>query len=109
MHALIPPEKALFVLAVLSTGYFALRVVERIVRILRRGQGQVDWGLARKRLFAILVKVGSLQPTFRLRFWVSLFHALVAWAFMVYLLVNLGDILEAFFPNLHSRSVICIG
>ncbi len=101
MFALTLPEKIFFILAVLATVYFALRAIDRIVRTIRRGHGNVKWDLARKRLLAVIAKVGSLQPTFRLRFWASLLHALVAWAFMYYLLVNLGDVLEAFFPNAH--------
>lgn len=93
------PEKIIFILAVLITLYVAYRVSDRIVRIIRRGQGEEDWNLVRYRLGDVLKKTIILQPVFRFRFWPSLFHALVAWGFIYYLVVNLGDVLQAFISN----------
>jgi Fe-S oxidoreductase len=92
-------EKILFVLAALVSMYAVYRVGERITRTLLRGHGKPDLELARKRLFSALVKVALLQPTFKIRFWPSLFHGLIAWGFLYYLLINLGDVLEAFIPG----------
>jgi Fe-S oxidoreductase len=92
-------EKIIFILAVLATLYAAWRVINRIVRTIGRGHGKPDWKLAQKRLIAVLAKTISLQPTFRLRLGPSLFHAFVAWGFMYYLLVNLGDVLAGFLPR----------
>lgn len=39
------------------------------------------------------------QPVFRFRLVPSLFHALIGWGFTFYLLVNLGDVLQAYIPN----------
>jgi Fe-S oxidoreductase len=92
-------EKIIFILAVLATLYAAWRVIDRIIRTIGRGHGKPDWELAQKRLIAVLAKTISLQPTFRLRIVPSLFHALIAWGFMYYLLVNLGDVLGGFIPG----------
>lgn len=94
-------EKILFVLAVAVSGYFAWRATNRLVNTLARGKGKPDWQLARKRLLEVLAKTVSLQPTFRLRLGPSILHAMVAWGFMYYLLVNVGDVLQAFIPNFH--------
>ncbi|RPI26298.1 MAG: (Fe-S)-binding protein, partial [Chloroflexota bacterium] len=93
------PEKILFGLAVLATLYAAWLVGRRIVLTIRRGHGQVDWSLAFKRLPSVLAKTISMQPTFRLRLVSSLLHAFVAWGFIYYLLINLGDVLEGYIPN----------
>lgn len=93
------PEKIIFILAVLITLYVAYRVTDRIIRIIRRGQGEVDWSVPRKRLGEVIKKTITLQPVFRFRFWSSFFHALVAWGFIYYLAVNLGDVLQAFIPG----------
>ena len=93
------PERILFVLAVLASLFAAFRVAIRIIHTIGRGHGQVDWSLARKRFLAVLVKTISLQPVFRFRFWPSLFHGFVAWGFIYYLLVNLGDALKGFLPG----------
>ena len=90
------PEKIVFIVAVLISLYAAYLVIDRIIHIIRRGQGEVDWSVARKRLRVVLKKTITLQPVFRLRFWPSLFHALVAWGFIYFLLVNFGDVLQAF-------------
>ena len=103
------PEKILFVLASLAALYAAYRVADRIIRIIRRGHGEMDWNLARTRLVSVLAKTISLQPTFRIRLGPSLMHASVAWAFMFYLLVNLGDFLEAYIPGFLFLGVNWIG
>jgi Fe-S oxidoreductase len=102
-------EKIIFTLAVLATLYAAWRVVDRIIGTIGRGHGKPDWGLVQKRLIAVLAKTISLQPTFRLRVGPSLFHGLVAWGFMYYLLVNLGDVLNGFFPSFSFMGAGIIG
>jgi Fe-S oxidoreductase len=102
-------ERILFAIAVLATLYTAWRVAFRIIRTIARGQGKVDWNLAKERLISIIIKIGTLQPVFRFRFWVSLFHGLVAWGFIYYLLVNLGDVLEGYFPDFHILGTGTLG
>jgi Fe-S oxidoreductase len=92
-------EKLIFALAVIASLYLTTRAVQRIIAILRRGHGKVDWALARQRIASTLVKTIALQPVFRTRFGPSLWHGLVAWGFLYYLLVNFGDVLSAYIPN----------
>jgi Fe-S oxidoreductase len=94
-------EKILFIIAVTASLYAAYRAGERIVRIIRRGHGKVDWSLAYKRLLEVLAKTITFQPVFRLRFWPSLFHGFIAWGFIYFLLVNLGDVLQGLIPGFH--------
>jgi Fe-S oxidoreductase len=102
-------EKILFVLAALVSAYAAFRVAQRIYRTLLRGHGKPDLNLARRRLASELIKVAVLQPTFKIRFWPSLFHALIAWGFLYYLLINFGDVLEAFIPGFAFLGTGAIG
>ncbi len=95
------PEKILFVLASLATLYAAWDAVKRLSAIIGRGQGRPDWALAKKRLLAALAKTIVLKPTWKIRPGPTLFHALVAWGFMYYVLVNLGDVLQGFLPGFH--------
>ncbi len=92
-------EKILFAIAALASLYAAYLAAARILNILRRGHGQPDLNDAKQRLASTLLKVLTLQPVFRFRFWPSLFHSLVAWGFLYYLLVNLGDLLQAYIPG----------
>ncbi len=92
-------EKLLFLVAVGVSLYYTWKGVERMIRIIGRGQGSPDWGLAKKRLGEALLKTVTLKPTWRLRPTATLFHAFVAWGFMYYMLVNFGDVLQAYIPN----------
>ncbi|MFQ5616610.1 MAG: (Fe-S)-binding protein [Anaerolineales bacterium] len=106
---LTTPEKIIFAIAVLATLYAAWKAVDRLVKIINRGQGKPDWAVARKRLVSALVKTVSLAPTWRLRLGPSLLHAMVAWGFMYYLLVNVGDVYQGYFANVHFLGVGIIG
>jgi Fe-S oxidoreductase len=102
-------EKILFALAALASLYAAYRVAERILAIIRRGNGKPDWKAALQRAVPTLVRVAALTPTFRLRPAASLFHAFIAWGFIYYLVVNLGDVLEAYIPNFRFLGMGAVG
>ena len=92
-------EKIIFTLAVIASLYLTYRAAQRIIAILRRGQGKVDWSVARQRIGSTLVKTITFQPVFRARFGPSLLHGLVAWGFLYYMLVNFGDVLQSLHPR----------
>jgi ferredoxin/nitrate reductase gamma subunit len=96
---LTTPEKFLFFLVALASIYATIKVAERIIRIISGGHGKPCFRIAWKKLVTVLAKTISLQPTFRVRIIPSLFHALIAWGFMIFLVVNIGDLLEAFIPG----------
>jgi len=93
------PEKILFALSLCISLIAAYQVVRRISKNIGQGHGNPDWHLAAKRLFSVLPKVASLQPVFRFRLLPSLFHAPIAWGFLYFLLVNLGDLLDGYIPG----------
>jgi Fe-S oxidoreductase len=96
---LTTPEKIIFAVAALAAVYAAWGVFDHLRKVIARGQGKPDWKLAQKRLPAVLAKTAALAPTWRLRLLPTLLHAFVAWAFMYYLLVNLGDVYEGYFAG----------
>jgi Fe-S oxidoreductase len=102
-------EKIIFIVVFLVAAYAAIRITLRIVRIVGRGQGTVDWNVIPERLFSVLGKTISFQPVFRLRIIPSLFHAFIGWAFIFYLLVNLFDILEGLINDFNLLSSGLIG
>jgi len=103
------PEKILFILAAIVSFYLTYRGANRIVHLIGRGHGKVDWQLGRKRLGNVLVRVITMQPTFSLRLGPSLLHAFVAWGFIYYVLVNIGDVLSGFFRGFHFLGQGLIG
>src|SRR5512139_1189845 len=93
---LSPIEKILFVLAVAASLYFTYRGVRRIISHIGSGHGQPDWNLVWKRIGDLIVKVGLFQPVFRLRLGPSILHGLIGWGFIVFLVVNLNDLVYGY-------------
>ena len=92
-------EKILFTLLALGSVYTAYLAADRIIRIVRRGTGAVGLDeLLRRAVNAGIVFV-TQRTVFKRRLLPSLAHAFVAWGFTYYLLVNIGDGLQAFFPG----------
>ncbi len=90
------PERIIFALVVLLSLYLTSSAVWRIIRIIQRGHGRPDWNVLRHRLLSIPARIITFQPLFRFRFLPSLFHALVGWGFLYYVIVNIGDLLQAY-------------
>ncbi len=90
------PEKILFAIAVIASLYFTWRGVKRIIRLISSGQGKPNWTAAIRKIPEVFVRLISFQPVFRFRFWPSLLHALVGWGFLVFLVVNLSDLVYGY-------------
>ena len=92
-------EKDIFFLAVCISLYLTWRGVRRVVICIASAQGKPEWQAAFHSIWKAFINTITLKPTFQIRPWSSLFHGLVAWGFMLYILVNLGDVLQAFMPG----------
>ena len=92
-------EKVLFVLLVLAAIAAGLQAADRIRRIVRRGTGPIKFDRLVERAVSAALRAGTFLPTWRARLGPSLLHAFVGWAFIYYLLVNLGDVLQGLIPN----------
>jgi len=93
------PEKIFFAFAVLISLAATAQAALRIVHILQRGHGRPDWRILRQTLLSIPPRILSFQPLFRFRFLPSLFHALIGWGFLFYVIVNIGDFLQGYIRN----------
>ncbi|NIS82531.1 MAG: 4Fe-4S dicluster domain-containing protein [Anaerolineales bacterium] len=93
---LSPLEKILFLLASLTSTLLAARAVLRLIRIIGRGKGRPEWHIVPGRLVRTIVKTVTFSTVFKARPLTSLFHGLVAWGFIYYLLVNVGDVLQGY-------------
>ncbi len=96
---LTTPERLLFFLLLVSTVSLATKGTYRIIRIISRGRGKPDWWMGIRRAWDAFRKSITFSPVFRARLGPSLLHGFVGWAFIYYLLVNLGDVLEGFIPD----------
>lgn len=93
---LTPIEKILFALAVVASLYFTWRGVQRIIKNISSGHGKVVWGVVWKRIGDLIAKVGFFQPVFRLRLGPSILHGLIGWGFIIFLVVNLNDLIYGY-------------
>ncbi|MCE1254075.1 MAG: (Fe-S)-binding protein [Anaerolineae bacterium] len=90
-------EKILLTLLLLLSCGVAFVVVRRLVKIITSGRGKPDWSLVKKRLPGVLWKKWILlEPTWKMRLWTGVLHALVAWAFIFYLPVNVFNLIKAY-------------
>ena len=94
------PQKILFLVFALVCLGLGARGFYRLYRRLARGRQDTD---ARTnhlagRLWYALVTMLLQSRTFRKRPWVSFFHSFIFYGFMFYLLVNLVDAIDGFYP-----------
>ena len=92
-------EKLIFVAAVAVSIYLGFVQFRRVYDVVRRGAGELP---ARREVAGRLAQAAGRWLTFgnmwKSRAGAGLFHALIAWGFVFYLLVNLGDLVQGYFP-----------
>ena len=92
-------EKLIFVAAVAVSIYVSFVQFRRVYDVVRRGAGDLP---SRGELAGRLAYAAGRWLTFG-NLWKSrgragVFHALIAWGFVFYLLVNFGDLLQGYLP-----------
>ena len=92
------PEKILFAFAVAAALYFGYRNFKKVYLVIRRGAGEPVpqaemWDRAKQALLTWL----TIRPIWKTRETASVFHAMIAWGFVFYFLVNVGDVIEGYF------------
>ena len=102
-------EKVLFVVLALVSLGAAAAGFRRIIAIVRRGDGDFELAGLFQRALEALAKTLSQRTVLNARPRTSWFHAFVAWGFMYYFLVNLGDVLEGFVAGYHFLGTGAIG
>lgn len=89
-------EKIVFAAATAASLYFTWRGVQRILKNISSGGGQVSWSVIWGRVGELIPKIGLFRPVFRLRLWPSILHGLIGWGFLIFLLVNLNDLVYGY-------------
>ena len=92
-------EKVVFLVAVAVSFYVSFVQFRHVYDVVRRGAGELP---ARGEVAGRLAQAAGRWLTFgsmwKSRGGAGVFHALIAWGFVFYLLVNLGDLVQGFFP-----------
>ena len=99
-------EKILFAIAVLASLYMTYVTFGKMVKIVLRGQGRLNFDQLPKRMMTGLLALISQGRIIRHRKASSLFHYFVAWGFLYYFLVNALDVLEGYIPGFHLPGAI---
>ncbi len=94
-------EKVLFALAILVSLYLTYITFSRMVKVVLRGQGRLNFENLPQRLLTGLITLINQGRIIRHRPLTSLFHFFIAWGFLYYFLVNVVDILEGYIPGFH--------
>ena len=96
---LSPIEKILFAFAAAASLYLASVTFRRMIRTIMRGQGRLSRdGLPGRVMTGIRALVGQ-NNMIRNRPFVSVAHTAIAWGFILYMAVNLVDVLEGMVPG----------
>ncbi len=92
-------EKLLFILVAAVALYYGYRNFSKVYFVIRRGQGEFPSRQeVLKRLVDAAITWLTLAPTWKIRKLTDVFHAMIAWGFVFYFLVNFGDFLQGYFP-----------
>lgn len=92
-------EKILFIVALGASIYYGYLGFRKVFQIVMRGTGEKPTlREAQHRLWAAAKTWLTERPIWKTRTLTSIFHAMVAWGFVFYFLVNFGDILQGLFP-----------
>ena len=103
------PEKLIFLAVVIFSAYLSWSSFSVLVKVINRGQGKLHWENLGARLTEAIVIVFTQKTVLRSRPLVSMFHALLAWAFILYMLVNIGDVLSGYLSGFHFMGNGIIG
>ncbi len=96
---LTPTEMILFSIAALGSITWTTITFRRMVRVVKRGRGQLNLEALPRRLLTGLIALVAHGGMLRRRPLTSCSHALVAWAFLFYVVVNVVDLLEGYVPG----------
>ncbi len=102
-------EKIVFLLVLCLSAFLSWRSFSVMIKSINRGQGKLHFDHLGSRLSKSLSSLFLQNTVLTSRPVVSLIHSLVAWAFILYMLVNLGDVLAGYIANFHFLGTGLIG
>lgn len=102
-------EKIAFLLAFALAVLISWRTFMMMIKSINRGQGRLYFDNPGLRLRKSLSSLFLQNTVLTSRPVVSLIHSMVAWAFILYMLVNLGDVLTGYIDEYHFLGKGLIG
>ena len=102
-------EKLLFLIAFLLSVILSYYTFSRMIRIIGRGAGRLYFDHPGRRFGKAISVLFTQRTVFTDRMLLSVLHAVIAWAFLLYAMVNLGDVLEGYLSDFHLMGEGLIG
>lgn len=102
-------EKIIFLAVLMISAGLSIKSFRAMFESIARGPKPLQWNQAKKRLWQGVWMFLSQKSLFKTRPLTGFIHALVAWGFTLYMLVNLLDILQGFVPSFHFFPNLWIG
>ena len=91
-------EKILFIICVIGALAYGYINFKNVYQVIRRGGGKFPtFQQMTERAFAALQTWITFRPIWKTRLTADVFHAMIAWGFTFYFLVNLGDVISGYF------------
>ncbi len=103
------PEKILFLFILLLSLSVGYRTFSRMAKIIRRGAGKLHFENLPRRITNAVSVLFTQKTVFTDRPILSMLHALIAWAFILYFMVNVGDVYEGFSAGAHFLGTGVVG
>ena len=102
-------EKIIFILLAIIAIGLSYTTFNKMFKAIGVGSQQIDWKRALLNFPKGLEVFISQRTMFKTRPVIGFIHALVAWGFTLYLIVNIVDVLYGFIPGFHFFSNYFIG
>ncbi|HEX9115393.1 MAG TPA: (Fe-S)-binding protein, partial [Anaerolineae bacterium] len=102
-------EKILFFVLAVASLYLTYGGFKKVYVVIRRGAPDAGDGGLLPRVIQAGVRWLALLPTWKVRLASGVFHAMLAWGFTFYFLVNFGEVLQGYLPGFYFLGHGAIG
>lgn len=103
------PEQIIFAIVLLISLFLSYKSFNNMIKVIGRGSGKLHFDHLFSRLSEAASVFISQKTVLKDRPILSSIHALVAWAFILYMLVNIGDVLVGYISHMEFMGSGTIG
>ncbi len=89
-------ERVVFIIILFAMFFMTFRTFRMMFKVINRGQDKIYFDNIFSRISKALTVLVFQGTVLKSRTFVSLMHSLIAWAFILYMIVNIGDVIYGF-------------
>ncbi len=98
-------EKVIFIIVLIISIVLTYRNFSRMFLVIRSGRDPIDWKSALKNWRVGFSALVFQKTLFTRRRWLSVVHLGIAWGFVLYMLVNLFEVLKGLIPGFNRYRI----